>query len=94
MLNNKLYGYFKGSVLMKISSNKELLQEILMDDYYEEAYYQYNYLIFSDGYWFYDFDETLSLHDFWHCAKDKYFNSINSRLSYRVIKDLEDYYIE
>ena len=42
MMTNKIYGYFKSSVLMKISPDRELLQEILMDDYYEEAYYQYN----------------------------------------------------
>lgn len=93
-MTNKIYGYFKSSILMKISPDRELLQEILMDDYYEEAYYQYNLLTSSDRYWFYEFDGLLSPHDFWHQVKDKYSNFINSRLSYRTIKDLEDYYIE
>ena len=94
METDKLYGYFKSGILIKISSSKELLQEILMDDYYEEAYYQYNLLIFSDRYWLYEFDGVLSPYDFWHQVKDKYSNFINSRLPYRVIKDLEEYRVE
>ena len=46
-MTDKIYGYFVGSVLMKISSSKELLQEILMDDYYEDAFYQYYVKRFS-----------------------------------------------
>ena len=95
MQTDKIYGYFVGSVLRKISSSKELLQEILMDDYYEEAYYQYNYFTsFSAVYWLREIDEISSSHDFWHQAKDKNSNFINSHLSYRVIKDLEEYRVE
>ena len=92
METNKLYGYFVSSVLMKVSSNKELLQEILMDDYYEQAYYQYNSFILS-GRYFNEFD-GLSPRDYWHQVKDKYSNFINSCLSYRCIKDLEEYRVE
>ena len=95
MPTDKIYGYFVGSVLMKISSSKELLQEILMDDYYEEAYYKYNYFTsFSVVYWLREIDEISSPYDFWHQAKDKNFNFINSHLSSRFIKDLEDYRVE
>jgi len=95
MSNNKLYGYFKGSVLMKVSSSKELLQEILMDDYYEEAYHWYSYLTsFSSVYWLHEIDEISSPRVFWHQAKDKDSNFVNSHLSSRFIKDLEEYRVE
>ena len=94
MSNNKLYGYFRNGLFIKISSDKELLQEILMDDYYEEAYYQYNYLVSSAEYWLRGIDGISSPRDFWHHAKEENFNEINSRLSNRVIKDLEDYRVE
>lgn len=88
----KLYGYFVNGVLMKISPNKETLQEILMDDYYEEAFYQYNVLITA-------YRSTYRLgglfpNEFWHEVKSKDSNPINTRLSYRVINDLETYYID
>ena len=37
----KLYGYIKNGALMNISNNKELLQEICMDDYFENAYHDW-----------------------------------------------------
>ena len=88
----ELYGYFVNGVLMKVSSSKETLQEILMDDYYEEAFYQYNVLItayrsiYKIG--------GLFPNEFWHEVKNKDSNLINTRLSYRVIEDLKDYYID
>lgn len=82
-MTNKLYGYLINGELTKISPNKELLQEILMNDYYEEAWYQYNT---SDEF------EELSPQEFWHQVKNKFSNFINSCMFY--IKDLEDYYIE
>ena len=39
---NKLYGYYIGNNLTHISPNKELLQEILVDDYFENAFWLYN----------------------------------------------------
>jgi len=88
----KLYGYFVNGILMKISSNKETLQEILMDDYYEEAFYQYNVLTtaYRSAYRL----GGLLPNEFWHEVKSKDSNFINSRLSYRVINDLEAYYID
>ena len=88
----KLYGYFVNGVLMKVSPNKESLQEILMDDYYEEAFYQYNVLITAHR----SIYRTGGLfpNEFWCEAKNKESNPINTRLSYRVIKDLKDYYID
>ena len=96
MMTDKLYGYFIDNALTKISSSKELLQEILMDDYYEEAYYWYNYLTsFFAVDQLYEIYEISSPHDFWHKAKDKnFFNFINSHLSSRVIEDLEEYRVE
>lgn len=87
----KLYGFFINSVLMKISPDKELLQELLMDDYFEEAYYQYNVLTlthfsFHDG-------NYLSPYDFWKDVKSQN-SKYSTRLSHRFIKDMEDYYIE
>lgn len=89
---NKIYGYFINGVLKKISFNKELLQEILMNDYYDEAFYQYNVLILC--YRYSDKFNGLSPCDFWHQIKDKNSNLFNTRFSYRIIKDLEEYYIE
>lgn len=43
MRTDKIYGYFVGSVLRKVSSSKDLLQEILADDYFDFAYYTYNF---------------------------------------------------
>lgn len=80
-MTNKLYGYFIDGVLTKISPDKELLQEILMDDYYEEAYYQYN-----------TSDEPFSPQEFWHKAKNEFSDFINSCMFY--IKDLDYYYVE
>ena len=88
----KLYGYFVNGVLMKVSPSKESLQELLMDDYYEEAFYQYNVLItayrsiYRIG--------GLFPNEFWREVKNRDSNPINTRLSYRVINDLEAYYID
>jgi len=42
IMTNKLYGYYIGDNLKYISPNKDLLQEILVDDYFNLAYYTYN----------------------------------------------------
>lgn len=88
----KLYGYFVNGVLMYVSSNKETLQEILMDDYYEEAFYQYNVLITAHR----SIYKTGGLlpYEFWREVKSKDSNLINTRLSYRIINDLGDYYVD
>ena len=41
METNKLYGYYIGDNLKFISPDKDLLQEILVDDYFDFAYYTY-----------------------------------------------------
>ena len=92
MMTDKIYGYFQGSVLMKISSSKELLQEILMDDYYEDAFYQYYAKRFSRD--TIEQLETLTPYEFWHEVKKKNTNKFNMYFPYRFIKDLEDYRIE
>lgn len=92
METNKLYGYFVGNVLKKVSSNKELLQEIFMDDYYEDAFYLYYVERFSRD--TIEKFETLTPYEFWHEAKKKNTNKFNMYFPYRVIKDLEEYRVE
>ena len=89
MSNNKLYGYFVGDVLIKISSSKELLQEILMDDYYEDAFHLY-YVerFFRDTI---EQFETFTPYEFWHEVKKKNTNKFNMYFPDRFIKDLEGY---
>ncbi len=88
---NKIYGYFINGVLKKISFNKELLQEILMDDYYDDAYYQFNVLTLQP--WNYHGEHPMTPLFFWQDVKSKN-SKYSSRLSYRVIKDMEEYYVE
>jgi len=79
----KLYGYFVGGILMKISPNLETLQEIYMDDYFEEAYYQYNVLTQTNGTKRYYYPTPI---EFWKTNKNY--------MSYRNITDMDAYYVE
>lgn len=92
MQTDKIYGYFVGSVLRKISSSKELLQEILMDDYYEDAFYLYYVERLSRD--TIEKFETLTPYEFWHEVKKKNTNKFNMYFPYRIIKDLEEYRVE
>ena len=92
MSSNKLYGYFVNNVLRKISSNKELLQEIFMDDYYEDAFYLYYAERFSRD--TIEQFKTLTPYEFWHEVKKKNTNKFNMYFPYRFIKDLEEYRVE
>ncbi len=83
---NKLYGYYIGENLKYISSDKDLLQEILVDDYFDFAYYMYNLHCHaaSTRYRFRP-EDAIS---FWKAEKEHPF-------SYeQYIIDLEAYYIE
>jgi len=93
MSNNKLYGYFVDNVLKKVSSSKELLQEILMDDYYEDAFYLYYVERRSRD--VIERFETLTPYKFWHEIKKKNTNKFNMYyFPSRFIKDLEEYRVE
>ena len=86
MSNNKLYGYYIGDNLKYISHNKDLLQEILVDDYFNFAYYTYNLHCHASN-TRYRFRPKDAI-DFWKAEKGYPF------LSEQYIKDLEDCYIE
>lgn len=87
----KMYGYFINSILMKLSTDKELLQELCMDDYFDEAYYQFNVLTLHP--WAYHGEHPMTPLFFWQDVKSKN-SKYSSRLSYRVVKDMKDYFIE
>ena len=82
-MSNKLYAYYIGENLAYVSPDKELLQEILVDDYFDLAYYTYNHNI-NTPHKFYPTDAI----DFWKVEKEHPF------LYEQYIIDLEDYYIE
>ena len=92
MPTDKLYGYFVDNALRKVSSSKELLQEIFMDDYYEDAFYLYYVERFSRD--TIEQLETLTPYEFWHEVKKKNTNKFNMYFPYRFIKDLEEYRVE
>ena len=86
MSNNKLYGYYIGENLTYISPNKDLLQEIFVDDYFNFAYYIYNLHCHSANTQFrFRPKDAIS---FWKTEK-KY-----PSLPEQYIKNLEDCYIE
>lgn len=86
MLNNKLYGYYIGDSLKYISPNKDLLQEILVDDYFNLAYYTYNlHCHAANPRYRFRPEDAIS---FWKAEKEYPF------LYEQYIINLEDYYIE
>lgn len=92
MPTDKIYGYFVDNVLKKVSSNKELLQEIFMDDYFDLAFYLYYVERFSRD--TIEQLETLTPYEFWHEVKKKNTNKFNMYFPYCIIKDLEEYRVE
>ena len=86
MATDKFYGYYIGENLKYISPNKELLQEILVDDYFDFAYYTYNLHCHAANrrYRFRPKDAI----SFWKAEKEYPF------LSEQCIKDMEEYYVE
>ena len=83
-MTDKLYGYYIGENLTYVSPNKELLQEILVDDYFNLAYYTYNLHAADIRYRFRPKDAI----SFWKVEKEHPF------LSEQYIIDLEGEYIE
>lgn len=85
-MTDKLYGYYVGDNLKYISPDEDLLQEILVDDYFDFAYYTYNLHCHAANPR-YKFCPVNAI-DFWETEK-KY-----PSLCEQYIKDLGDYYIE
>lgn len=86
MPNNKLYGYYIGENLTYISPDKDLLQEILVDDYFDFAYYIYNLHCHAKSTRYrYRPEDAIS---FWKTEKEY------PSLYEQYIINLEDYYIE
>lgn len=86
MQTDKIYGYYIGENLTYISPNKDLLQEILADDYFDFAYYTYNlHCHAANTQYRFRPEDAIS---FWKAEKEY-------PVSYeQYIIDLEDCYIE
>ena len=85
-MTDKLYGYYFGDNLKFISPDKDLLQEILVDDYFDFAYYTYNlHCHAANPRYTFRLADAIS---FWKTEKEHPF------LCEQYIIDLEDCYIE